>query len=260
MQPYEKFMARVSALRERAQEAITRLEKAAPKGRKRIPGDGDGDGIPHEGRKPKGGAAMPMKPAKPPMSMGDATAAYPKAAKRIAGMKEGQKLWVTTGTGPKDFAQLQREGDKVNVLQSNVRPSFMPKQADEKQVPAGFERASPWKPNTPSIEDFMAADLARRHAAQTKPAAPEAAPAAKPAAPAENKGLSTSSKLIDQARTLGYKDAHVVHDGNTYTAVLGRDWDTKPGWKKLEGFIAEKGLSKVPLAASVHGSSVKRVY
>lgn len=53
-------------LQTRIAKLCIRIEKAASKmpGRKRIPGDGDGDGIPNEGRKPKGGASggIPAKP------------------------------------------------------------------------------------------------------------------------------------------------------------------------------------------------------
>jgi hypothetical protein len=44
---------RIARIAERASELIDRLAKA--KGGKRIPGDGDGDGIPNEGRRGKGG-------------------------------------------------------------------------------------------------------------------------------------------------------------------------------------------------------------
>ena len=65
MPSYADLQARIDALRATTSEYITRLEKAAPSGRKRIPGDGDGDGIPNEGRKPKGGASSGGFPAKP---------------------------------------------------------------------------------------------------------------------------------------------------------------------------------------------------
>lgn len=47
---------RIAAVATRAEAAAERLAKAKT-GRRRIPGDGDGDGIPYEGRKPKGGGS-----------------------------------------------------------------------------------------------------------------------------------------------------------------------------------------------------------
>jgi len=56
---------RISALSARADVLTVRVAKAAAAGpkRPRIPGDGDGDGIPNEGKKPSSGAAA--KPAAP---------------------------------------------------------------------------------------------------------------------------------------------------------------------------------------------------
>lgn len=50
-------IARIEGLRIAADEASDRLEKAMKRPGKRLPGDGDGDGIPNEGKGKKGGVA-----------------------------------------------------------------------------------------------------------------------------------------------------------------------------------------------------------
>ena len=106
-----------------------KLEKALGRKGPRIPGDGDGDGIPNEGRKSGGGKSM---------SMSAAVSAYPKAGKKIGALENGKSVVVAHDLKTGSFHRLTRQGDQIHV-ETGVTPRGVPKPANADATRAAGE-------------------------------------------------------------------------------------------------------------------------
>ncbi len=122
---------RIAAISARADVLFARISKATagPK-RPRIPGDGDGDGIPNEGRKPKGGA---KGFAGEKMTMDAASRFFPKHADKLKALKNGESVTILTNPAKAQFSRLTRAGSGFEV-EENVRPRGVAKPKTREQV------------------------------------------------------------------------------------------------------------------------------
>jgi hypothetical protein len=124
----EQLKARLDEFNLRAAKLSVRLHKAVQRRMGlRIPGDGDGDGIPNEGKK-KG----------TPMGMAAAHAAYPKHAKKLSALGEGKSITVATDLKAGKFNRLTRHGDNIHV-ETGVTPRGIAKPADAAATRAAGE-------------------------------------------------------------------------------------------------------------------------